>query len=99
MTGVTVELPETRYIDRYDDNELGKCVVRLLREVGDLTEVVLVLELTFTPNGDFAHTVRVFTDVEKLYSLDTVPVEWTELKDSAKIVCLVFMTAVLQAMD
>ena len=60
-------------------------------------EVVPVVEVTFTANSEFAHTI--FTDVEKVYSLDTVPVEWTELKDSAKIVRPVFMTAALQAMD
>ena len=47
----------------------GKCLVRLLREVGDLTEVVPVVELTFTANGEFVHTV--FTVVEKVYYLDS----------------------------
>lgn len=75
----------------------GICLATLLREGGDLKEVVPKVDATFTANGEYAFNI--FTEIRQLYSLDTVPVEWTELHNFSQIGRTVFMVAALQALD
>ena len=90
--GKTIIGPVTQEIGRR-----GKCLVRLLREVGDLCEVVPHAEMTISTNGEFTFSVN--TDIRQLYSLCTVPIEWTKLKECDKIIRTLFMVAGLQALD
>ena len=62
----------------------GKCLAQVLRDIGNLEEVVPSTGTMVTANGEFMFNAS--TDIEQLYCLDTVPVEWTDLKNSAKIV-------------
>lgn len=80
-----------------DTLQRGKCLTTLLREFGDLKEVVPTVEATLTANGEFAFDVS--TQIEQLYSLDTVPREWTELRNYPQIARSLFMAAALQALD
>ena len=75
----------------------GKCLATLLRDGGDLKEVVPTVEATLTANGEFAFNVS--TEIVQLYSLDTFPGEWTELKNFPQIARTLFMAAGLQALN
>lgn len=75
----------------------GKCLVRLLREVGDVGEVVPHVDMVLSANGEFTFSVN--ATIRQLYSLWTVPIEWTRLKDCDKIIRTLFMVAGLQALD
>ena len=81
----------------YDTAMRGKCLVRLLREVGELTEVVPEVEVVSTSNGEFAF--KIYTDVNKLYTLGTYPFDWIQLKNCAHIGRAIFMVAALQSLD
>ena len=97
--GQSVQGPGTITVGpmNYDTAMRGKCLVRLLREVGDLTEVVPEVEVVSTSNGEFAF--KIYTDLHKLYTLDTYPFDWIQLENCTQIGRTIFMVAALQSVD
>ena len=69
----------------------------LLREVGLLCKVVPHVEMTLSANGELTFFVN--TDITQLYSLCTVPIKWTRLKESNKNIHTLFMEAGQQALN
>lgn len=80
-----------------DTANRGVCLVRVMREVGELSEVVPETYTTVTYNGEMAFCV--VTDQVRLYSLDTYPDDWTTLSNYPLVVRTVVMAAALQALD
>ena len=97
--GQSVQGPGTMTVGpmNYDTAMRGKCLVRLLREVGELTEVVPEVKVVSTSNGEFAF--KIYTDLDKLYTLGTYPLDWIQLKNCAQIGRTIFMVAALQSLD
>ena len=98
-SGQSVQGPGTITVGpmNYDTAMRGKCLVRLLREVGELTEVVPEVDVVSTSNGEFAF--KIYTDLNKLYTLGTYPFDWIQLKNCAQIGRTIFMVAALQSLD
>ena len=94
---VTEEGKTTIGVASFDSAIQGICMVKILREVADLRDVVPETNMRHTANGEFALEVR--TNNEMLYCLDTFPQKWTVLKHSSKVAHLIFMCGALQTLN
>ena len=59
--------------------------------------MVAQTKMCHTANGEFAYDVN--ADKILLYCSDTYPQKWTNLKNSNKVACLIFMCGALKALD
>lgn len=80
-----------------DTAQRAMCVTKIMREVGGLSEMVPLIELAHTFNGEVAF--RVSTDQKQLYSLDTFPGDWTTLQSLPNLLRAIVMSAALQSLD
>ena len=94
---VTKEGKTTIGVASFDSARRGVCMVKILREIADLRDVVPETSMRHTANGEFA--LEVHTDDEMLYCLDTFPQKWTALKHSSKVARLIFMCGALQTLN
>ena len=94
---VTEEGKTTIGVASLDSAIRGVCMVKILRDIADLRDVVPQTNMRHTAKGEFA--LEVSTNKELLYCLDTFPQKWTALKHSNKVPRLIFMCGALQILD
>ena len=80
-----------------DTGRRSMCVARIMREVGNLGDVVPPIELIPTFNGEMAF--RAWTDEKRVYSLDTFYGAWTSLQSFPVVLRTIVMAAALQSLN
>lgn len=73
------------------------CVARIMREVGNLGDIVPPIEFIPTFNCEMAF--HVWTDEKRVYSLDTFHVAWTSLRSFPVVLRTIVMAAALQSLN